>query len=194
MTDYTDPTFNRDTLKTFQGYSLQVFSSGRIKLSFHRTHTDRVEYYAEWPKRDAEAFDRQQRRSLETNPNHFALVDLLRSQCSTLAILRIHLKGNNNATADNAHVLLLPSTNTCHVILGTLHHRWEFPSEVMQAFYSRRGSRKGSASIFNEYMRSYDHDWDDASFTADDYSIGVRSAKPVQHRHWSIEDDPDLSF
>ena len=42
-----DQNLTQETLETYQGYSLQVFTSGRIKLSFHRSHKDRVEYYGE---------------------------------------------------------------------------------------------------------------------------------------------------
>ena len=65
MNNYTDPNFTPEALESFQGYSLQAFASGRIKLSFHRTHTQRNEYYADRPKRDAEAYHRQRRRSAE---------------------------------------------------------------------------------------------------------------------------------
>ncbi len=51
MTKYIDPKLSQETLETYQGYSLQVFTSGRIKLSFHKSHKDRVEYYAVKPKR-----------------------------------------------------------------------------------------------------------------------------------------------
>ena len=37
MTKYFDPHLSQETLETYQGYSLQVFASGRIKLSFHRS-------------------------------------------------------------------------------------------------------------------------------------------------------------
>ena len=37
MNNYTDPNFTPEALESFQGYSLQAFASGRIKLSFHRT-------------------------------------------------------------------------------------------------------------------------------------------------------------
>ena len=46
MTKYIDPKLSQDALETYQGYSIQVFTSGRIKLSFHKSHKDRVEYYA----------------------------------------------------------------------------------------------------------------------------------------------------
>ena len=49
MTKYFDPALSREILETYQGYSLQVFPSGRIKLRFHRSHTDRAEYYAVKP-------------------------------------------------------------------------------------------------------------------------------------------------
>ena len=34
MNKYYDPNLSQETLETYQGYSLQVFTSGRIKLSF----------------------------------------------------------------------------------------------------------------------------------------------------------------
>ena len=55
MTKYFDPYLSQEILETYQGYSLQVFASGRIKLSFHRSHKDRAEYYAVRPKRSGEA-------------------------------------------------------------------------------------------------------------------------------------------
>ena len=33
MTKYIDPKLSQESLETYQGYSLQVFTSGRIKLS-----------------------------------------------------------------------------------------------------------------------------------------------------------------
>jgi len=45
MNKHIDPNLSPETLQTYQGYSLQVFSSGRIKLSFHRSHKDRREGY-----------------------------------------------------------------------------------------------------------------------------------------------------
>ena len=60
---YLDNNFSSATLQTYQGYSLQVFASGRIKLSFHRSHTDRVEYYGVKAKRFKEAYKRQHTRS-----------------------------------------------------------------------------------------------------------------------------------
>ena len=46
MTKYIDPKLSKDALETYQSYSLQVFTSGRIKLSFHKSYKDSVEYYA----------------------------------------------------------------------------------------------------------------------------------------------------
>ena len=63
MTKYFDPDLSEEILETYQGYSLQVFASGRSKLSFHRSHKDRAEYYAVKPKRFREAYRRQYDRS-----------------------------------------------------------------------------------------------------------------------------------
>ena len=46
MTKYIDPKLSQESLETYQGYSLQVFTSGRIKLSFHKNHKDRIEHGA----------------------------------------------------------------------------------------------------------------------------------------------------
>jgi hypothetical protein len=74
---YLDDNLSPQTLVTYQGYSLQVFSSGRIKLSFHRSHNDRVEYYCVRAKRFREAYSRQHTRSYGVLEDHFELVDEL---------------------------------------------------------------------------------------------------------------------
>jgi hypothetical protein len=63
MNKYYDPNLSQETLETYQGYSLQVFTSGRIKLSFHITHRHRNEYYAVRPNRFREAYAKQHQRS-----------------------------------------------------------------------------------------------------------------------------------
>ena len=68
MTKYFDPDLSQETLESYRGYSLQVFASGRIKLSFHRSHMDRIEYYAANPKRSLEAYKRQYDRSASSAP------------------------------------------------------------------------------------------------------------------------------
>ena len=77
MNKYDDPNLSPQTLQTYQGYSLQVFTSGRIKLSFHISHTHRVEYYGECPKRFREAYARQAQRSFQVMSEHFACVDAI---------------------------------------------------------------------------------------------------------------------
>ena len=77
MTKYIDPKLSQEALETYQGYSLQVFTSGRIKLSFHKSHKDRVEYYAVKPKRSREAYKRQYDRSALTKAEHYQLIEEL---------------------------------------------------------------------------------------------------------------------
>ena len=72
---FYDQNLSPETLATYQGYSLQVFTSGRIKLSFHRSHTDRVEYYADCPKRNREAYARQVMRSATAMPEHYTVTE-----------------------------------------------------------------------------------------------------------------------
>ena len=76
-----DQNLTQETLETYQGYSLQVFTSGRIKLSFHRSHKDRVEYYGECPKRFKEAYAKQRDRSRAYLPDHFDLVETFLVSC-----------------------------------------------------------------------------------------------------------------
>ena len=194
MTKYLDTFFEQERLMELQGYRLQVFASGRVKLSFLDVGNRSIEYYGEWPKRDTEAYRRQHKRSGEHIPHHFDLLDTLGTERSTRAILRVHVKGDNNKTADNAHVLLSYSTNECIVVMNTLVHIWKLPSEVLLAFFERSGPRKGVPSVFNEYMPSYEHDWEDATFDAADYRKGFRSPKINQQSSHAINNDDDLFY
>jgi hypothetical protein len=194
MNQHYDPRVCIETLKTYQGYSLQVFTSGRIKLSFHITHNNRLEYYCECPKRYREAYLRQASRSVGSLPEHFALVDQLLSECAYALTFRVHLKANNNATADNAHVVVDTDTSLCHVVLDQLHHQWELPTAVVQSLLGRTGPRTGAAACFNEYMPSYDHDWCDAHFHLNDYAHGYRAPKRHAQVSHSTVHDPDGDF
>ena len=133
MNKYDDPNLSPQTLQTYQGYSLQVFTSGRIKLSFHISHAHRVEYYGECPKRFREAYARQSQRSLQVMPEHFACVGAILDGSPYSLIHRIHLKADNNATADNAHIVTDTEQEICHVILGSLHHQWGLPARAFQS-------------------------------------------------------------
>ena len=77
MTKYFDPALSREILETYQGYSLQVFPSGRVKLRFHRSHTDRAEYYAVKPERSRKAHKRRYDRSVLIKPEHYRLIEAL---------------------------------------------------------------------------------------------------------------------
>jgi hypothetical protein len=189
---FHEPLFELQSLTALQGYSLQVFASGRMKLTLSDAGTQRYEYYADWPKRDTEAYRRQRKRSFDNLPNHFNIVDTLRAERDCRGILRIHEKGDNNRTADNAHVLISYSADVCFVVLNELIHTWELPPEVIQEFYSRAGERRGVSSIFNEYVPSFEHDWENATFTLKDYRCGYRIPKPPLGS--SNQPDFDLDF
>ena len=90
MTKYIDPKLSQQSLETYQGYSLQVFTSGRIKLSFHKSHKDRVEYYAVKPKRSREAYKRQYDRSALTKPEYYQLIEELLAEHPNSLIYRVH--------------------------------------------------------------------------------------------------------
>ena len=107
MTKHFDPHLSQETQESYRGYSLQVFASGRIKLSFHRGHNDRAEYYAERPKRSGEAYRRQSARSASAMPEQYRLAEELLAEHPEGLVQWVHLKGDSSATADNAHVLAL---------------------------------------------------------------------------------------
>ena len=194
MNTYDDPNLSPQILQTYQGYSLQVFTSGRIKMSFHVSHTHRVEYYGECPKRFHEAYARQAQRSHHVMPKHFACVDAMLEGSPYSRIHRVHLKADNNATADNAHIITDTEQEICHVVLGSLHHQWELLKSVIQALLSRSGPRRGAPSCFNEYMPSYDHDWEDATFTLQHYQVGYRDPRKARANTPLSHHDDDLTF
>jgi hypothetical protein len=194
MTKYIDPKLSQEALETYQGYSLQVFTSGRIKLSFHKSHKDRVEYYAVKPKRSREAYKRQYDRSALTKPEHYQLIEELLAKHPNSLIYRMHLKGDINATADNAHVLVLTEKKHLHVLLDTLTHQWQLPTQVINALLTASGPKKGRSAIFNEYMASYQHDWVNMTFTEQDYRDGYRDLRTKKAAFTQHDEDDDLSF
>ena len=194
MTKYFDPDLSEEILETYQGYSLQVFASGRSKLSFHRSHKDRAEYYAVKPKRSGEAYRRQYDRSASTMPEHYRLIEQLMAEHPESLVYRVHRKGDSNATADHAHLIVLMEKRLLHVLLGTLHHRWELQVQVLTALLTARGPRRGSPAIFNEYMASYQHDWEDITFSEQDYREGYREPNAYSARLSRVHQDDDLDF
>ena len=194
MTKYIDPKLSQESLETYQGYSLQVFTSGRIKLSFHKSHKDRVEYYAVKPKRSGEAYKRQYNRSATAKPEHYQLIEKLLAEYPTSLVYRVHLKGDINATADNAHVLVPTDKGLLHLVLDTLTHQWQLPTQVINALLTARGPKKGRSAIFNEYMASYQHDWVDITFTEQDYRNGYRADTVNRPVHHASHQDDDFTF
>ena len=194
MTKYIDPKLSQKILETYQGYSLQVFTSGRIKLSFHKSHKDRVEYYAVKPKRSREAYKRQNDRSATAKPEHYQLIEELLAEHPNSLIYRVHLKGDINATADNAHVLVPIGKGLLHLVLGSLTHQWHLPTQVINALLTASGPKKGRSAIFNEYMASYQHDWVDMTFTEQDYRDGYRADTVSRSVHHTNHQDDDFTF
>ena len=194
MTKYIDFKLSQETLETYQGYSLQVFTSGRIKLSFHKSHKDRVEYYAVKPKRSREAYKRQYDRSALTKPEHYQLIEELLAEHPNSLIYRMHLKGDINATADNAQVLVPTDKGLLHLVLGSLTHQWHLPTQVINALLIASGPKKGRSAIFNEYMASYQHDWEDMTFTEQDYRDGYRADTVNRPVHHASHQDDDFTF
>jgi len=128
-------------------------------------------------------------------------------------VFRLHEKGNNNKTADNAHLLLSVEQATLWLVMSEVTHQWELTTPLAQILLEAKGKRLGEASIFNEYMPTYEHDWEDAEFGLDDYKVGPRipgevaapllpkaaaqkrppAAKPV-HRQEDEREDPSDPF
>ena len=108
---------------------------------------------------------------------------LLKEHPSSL-IYRVHLKGDINANADNAHVLVPTDKGLLHLMLGSLTHQWQLPTQVINALVTASGSKKGRSAIFNEDMASYQQDWEDMTFTQQDQRNRYRADtvnRPVQH-------------
>lgn len=174
MTDFIRPEFTPDILTTYLGYHLQFFRSGRAKISFQITPHKKVEFYADCPKRDRQGLLRQKKRSVAAIPQHFDLIATLLRDMPDAKVFRLHAKGNNNATADNAHVLVSLEQATLWLVMSEVTHHWELTPLLAEALLEGKGKRLGEASIFNEYMPTYEHDWQDAAFGLEDYKAGSR--------------------
>jgi hypothetical protein len=210
MIEHIRPEFTPDILTTYLGYHLQLFRSGRAKISFQITPQKKVEFYADRPKRDRQGLLRQKKRAVTAIPKHFDLIATILSTAPDAKVFRLHEKGNNNATADNAHLLLSVEQATLWLVMSEVTHQWELTTPLAQILLDAKGKRLGEASIFNEYMPTYEHDWEDAEFGLDDYKVGPRipgevvapplpkaaapkrppAAKPV-HRQEDEREDPD---
>ena len=175
MTVFIRPEFTPGTLLTFNGYHLQIFASGRAKISLQTlTLKKKQEFYTVLPKRDREGLRRQKARSLKDLPEHYAAVDQLLSDHPDAKVFRVHEKGNNNWTADNAHVLASLEQEALWLVMSGVVHKWQLTAMLVDVLLRGKGKRTGEASIFNEYMPSYEHDWEDAAFELADYKEGHR--------------------
>ena len=175
MIEHIRPEFTLGTLPTFNGYHLQIFAAGRAKISLQTvTNNKKKEFFAARPKKDREALRRQKARSLTTLPDHFAAVDQLLSDHPDAKVFRVHAKGDNNATADNAHVIASLDQEALWLVMSGVVHKWELTALLVHVLLEGKGKRTGEASIFNEYVPTQDHDWQDATFEWGDYAKGLR--------------------
>ena len=159
MTDYLRPEFTPGILPTYVGYHLQIFGAGRAKISLQTvTNNKKHEFFAARPNRDRTAYQRQKARSEKTLSDHFAVVDRLLADVPDAKVFRVHEKGNNNATADNAHVLASLEQQALWLVMSGVIHRWELITMLVDILLRGKGKRTGEASIFNEYMPTYEHD------------------------------------
>lgn len=175
MTVFIRPEFTPGTLLTFNGYHLQIFASGRAKISFQTLiNNKKHEFFAARPKKDRAAYKRQKARSLTTLPDHYAAIDQLLSDHPDAKVFRVHAKGDNNATADNAHVIASLHQEALWLVMSGVVHQWELTALLVHVLLEGKGKRTGEASIFNEYVPTQDHDWQDATFGMVDYAKGFR--------------------
>jgi hypothetical protein len=175
MTVFIRPEFTPGTLLTFNGYHLQIFAAGRAKISLRTlVNNKKHEFYTALPKRDRAAFQRQKARSGAALPDHYAAVDQLLSDHPDAKVFRVHAKGDNNATADNAHVIASLEQAALWLVMSGVVHRWELTTMLVHVLLEGKGKRTGEASIFYEYVPTQDHDWEDADFDLADYKVGMR--------------------
>ena len=175
MTVFIRPEFTPGTLPTFNGYHLQIFASGRAKISLRMlVNNKKHEFYTARPKKDRAAYQRQKSRSLTTLPDHYAAVDQLLSDYPDAKVFRVHAKGDNNATADNAHLLASLDQEALWLVMSGVVHRWGLTTMLVHVLLEGKGKRTGEASIFYEYVPTQDHDWQDAEFVMAEYAKGFR--------------------
>lgn len=174
MTKFIHSLFTPSGLELFQGYHFQIFSSGRAKVTFQGEGRHQVHYYADRPKRDKEGYHRQKLRSGLLVPDHFDLVDRYVTSAEGIMIFRLHLKGDNNATADNAHLLATRYETCAWLIFDSIVHEWDLPAPALGALLVGRGPRTGTASVFHEFVPTYEHDWQTAAFDGEVYRKGYR--------------------
>jgi hypothetical protein len=175
MIEHIRPEFTPDILPTFNGYHLQIFAAGRAKISLQTvTMKKKHEFFAACPKKDRAAFKRQKARSMVALPEHYAAVDQILSDHPDAKVFRIHEKGNNNATADNAHLLASLDEETLWLVMSGVVHKWVLSALLVHILLEGKGKRVGEASIFNEYVPTQEHDWQDATFEMADYAKGFR--------------------
>jgi hypothetical protein len=174
MIEHIRPEFTPDILPTFNGYHLQIFAAGRAKISLQAVTMKKNEFFASRPKKDRAAFKRQKARSLAALPDHFAAVDQILSDHPDAKVFRLHEKGNNNATADNAHLLASLDEASLWLVMSGVVHRWVLTTLLVHVLLEGKGKRVGEASIFNEYVPTQEHDWQDATFEMADYAKGFR--------------------
>jgi integrase len=153
MIEHIRPEFTPDILPTFNGYHLQIFAAGRAKISLQTgTMKKKHEFFASRPKKDRAAFKRQKVRSLAVLPDHFAAVDQILSDHPDAKVFRLHEKGNNNATADNAHLLASLEEASLWLVMSGVVHKWVLSTLLVHVLLEGKGKRVGEASIFNEYV------------------------------------------
>ena len=81
-----------------------------------------------------------------------------------------------------------------HLVLDTLTHQWQLPAKVINALLTASGPKKGRSAIFNEYMASYQHDWEDMTFTEQDYRDGYRADTVNRPVHQASHQGDDFTF
>jgi hypothetical protein len=150
MIEHIRPEFTPDILPTFNGYHLQIFGAGRAKISLQTVTMKKNEFFAARPKKDRAAFKRQKARSLAALPDHYKRVDQILSDHPDAKVFRLHEKGNNNATADNAHVLASLEEASLWLVMSGVVHKWVLSALLVHVLLEGKGKRVGEASIFNE--------------------------------------------
>jgi hypothetical protein len=174
MIEHIRPEFTPNILPTHLGYHLQIFAAGRAKISLQTVTMKKNEFFASRPTRDRAAFKRQKARSMVALPEHYAAVDQILSDHPDAKVFRLHEKGNNNATADNAHLLASLEQEALWLVMSGVVHRWELSALLVHILLDGKGKRVGEPSIFNEYVPTQEHDWQDATFEKADYAKGFR--------------------
>lgn len=148
-------------------YQLQLFPGLSIKMNFFSIKRDSLlQLTAIFPRRDRQALTRQ----VDKLDNTDKLQGHLKRIPLQGRIGRVFLRGNQNSTVDNFHCVIHEDEPVISVIIDDAVHEWEIPQEVFDQWITTGKTTKKTRSMFNQTIKTIEHEWGDARFDEGDYN------------------------